>query len=82
MTFMLESLTIVFNLPFVCLDMTVRLCPSLISKGINSLPIKPVHPVSSNFMISLIRFDQLRGILMNLWCSSIKNINVMEFAIN
>ncbi|KGG21729.1 hypothetical protein EV03_0468 [Prochlorococcus marinus str. PAC1] len=34
------------------------------SEGINSLPIKPVHPVSSNFMISLFRFDKLRGILI------------------
>ena len=62
--------------------MTVRLCPSVMSKGINSLPIKPVHPVSSNLMISLIRFDQLRGILINLWCLSLKNICVKEFAIN
>ena len=67
MKVMLWSLAIAFSFPLDCLVMTVRLCPSLLSKGINSLPINPVHPVSSNFMISLIRFVQLRGIWIDLW---------------
>jgi hypothetical protein len=51
------------------------------SKGINSLPIKPVHPVSSNFMISLFSFDKLRGILITFGIDP-PSICVMEFAIN
>ena len=82
MKVILWSFAIALSFPLGCLDMTVRLCPSLISKGINSLPIKPVHPVSSNLMISPIRSDQLRGILINLWSLSMKNICVMEFTIN